>query len=596
MAHFSESANGLSKTKKRKRDDSKVDGYEDQAKLAARARRQFDSGQIYAGLPDRRFQKMDMSKLARHLKFYDEDPLVRIATEINLNASLGGSVVIADDSDDGGLDKKNNLDLRDWRSTTYTAFLESAYRYGTALGFIPWTYVPHGLDKGEPKIINLENGVDAFYCLNELSEPMYAFFQQPSTETMLGAGTYFGNSFVGRPMLNVFVTTWNSPGPNGEIRSLISTILSHSAFTSTYRKAAQRAVLKGANPLFVTEAIDKKIDPHELEGRYTMATGDKDDAVRRRVSQSMLELIEARNSLGPEEYESMYAELTARFGMVHGQIEGPRVDLETGRKVAKQVTPVSPGDLIGVTLLHQQLLLTVLGVPPSFILTESARGRIASGDDSNAATLFRNSQKKLKQRFVQLTSQAFNAIHDPDKILYYLMSQPFTRHVEDKEIARVRDRAEVTIPGTPPENYLEKLYKDGILSYEAYRRFIHVMHAIPETDLNETSALTLIDTITVGKESLLKLQMEHDTKLAKMQMDGKKKELELKMDGDEKKAKLDMKLSVQNADTMIATEKVKQKSMEQSMQMETLKQQGVAQKAKLGLTAKPKAKAKKKKA
>ena len=103
--------------------------------------------------------------------------------------------------------------------------------------------MPHSLDKGEPRILNLDN-VDTFLCINGLSEPMYAFFEQPSTESMLTRGTYFGGSFEGQPIRNVFVTTWNAPSAEGGIRSCVATLLANASFTSTYRKSAQRAEIR----------------------------------------------------------------------------------------------------------------------------------------------------------------------------------------------------------------------------------------------------------------------------------------------------------------------------------------------------------------
>lgn len=600
ISHFAESANGLSDrradgSRKRPRGDEQIDGFEVQAKLAKKARRGFDSDNVYYGLPDQRFQPMDMEVIAELLRIYDTDPLIRIASQVNLNAALGGSVIITDDADDGEPGNKQNLNLREWRAYTYTGYLEGGYRFGCSIGFIPWTYVPHALDKGEPRVLNLTN-VQAFFYLNELNEPMYAFFEKPDTRDMLAGGTYFGGKFVGRPIKNVYVTTWNSPGPGGEVRSLVSTILASANFVKTFRKAARRATLKAADPAIITETTPEKKNGHETE-----KWGDKVDAKAKedqmRVSEVMGRLVEARRELSPEEFESFYADIMARNNASQG-LPGTRLDLETGRKLSKQVLPQGPQDLIGVTLMHQQLLFMLFGVPPSFIQTESARGRISGGDDSNAASVFRNAQKHLKQRLVQLASQAFNTIHNPDKILSYLMAQSFSRHVDERELHRVAHSAQILIPGTPPEDYLEQLYIKGFLKYSAYKRYISTMHAIPEQDLHDEPELSLLDILTGGKESLQKMQMEHDSKMQKAQLKGKEKELEMKQDGDEKKVELQTEATEKNAASEMQTEKVKQKSMDQRLQMELLKQKGMQLKAKLvgpGNQKKAKAKAKKKK-
>lgn len=596
--HFSESANGLTERRGRKRnreeDEGKVNGYEEQAELAKKARRGFNAHSSYTGLPDRRFKRMDPEEIKRHLKFYDTDPLVIIASQVNLDAALGGSVMILDDKDDGDLSKKSSFKLREWRAFVYSGFLEAAYRYGCALGFIPWTYVPHTLDKGEPRVLNLDE-VEVFTYTNTLGEPMYAFFEKPGLEDALTSGTYFAGSFVGRPIKNVFVTTWSAPGSDCEIRSRVAAVMASSDYTASYQRAALRAVLKGADPEMVTETLPDKPEAHVTEHRTQMAGGGSGSAetaeLRGKVTDALAMVMQAQNQLGPERFEAVYADLLAHFKITMGSA-GQRVDLPTGRKLAKQVMPIGPKDLVQVKLLHQQLTFLLFGVPPSFIQTESARGRIAGGDDSNSANVFRNAQKQLKQRFVQIASQAFNSIHNPSKILHYLMSQSFTRHVDEQELEQVTNNAEIAIPGTPPEDYLEKIYAMGMLKYEAYRNYVSTMHAIPQSALNETPDLSLLDMITGGQESLKRMDMEQQTKLQKMQLKGKKEEMEMKMDGDEKKTQMQMEATEQNAQVQSSVEKVKQKSMDQRIHMEQLKQKGVAQKAKLGVGAQAKSKTK----
>lgn len=549
MAFFSETSNWHGK---RRRPDDLVDPNV-QARFAQFERRPYSTNQGLLGIPDSRFKPLNMEEIKRKLKLFDTDPLMRIAAKINTDAALGGSIQIVDEEMESGLSDEQKKDLYDWRAYTYSGFLMQAYRYLCAVGFVVWTWIPHPNDVGEPRVVNLESDILGFVHVNGINEPMYAFFRNTDMATAIERGTRFAGQWVGEPVEYTFVTTWNSPGPMGDLRSLVSTIEASSEFTADYRKAALRAELKRADPAMITEILPDKPDAHSTVTRGKMSGQNRIQTdTRNRISEAMESLMDARRELGQERFEAMYADVKARVSILMGSDAG-RVDLPSGRKLAKQVMPEGPKDLIGVTLLHQQLLFTLFGIPPSFIQTESARGRISGGDDSNAASVFRNNQKQLKLQLVQLCSQAFNTIHNTRRIRDYLLSKPLTVRVRDEDVATRINRAKITIPGTPPEDYLNQLYKEGFLKYSAYRRAICTMHAFPEEDLNEEPAITLIDLITNGQQTLMELQMKHDAKMQKDQLEAKSSETEMKIESDEKK--VDKTLKTQMA---VATQKTQQ--------------------------------------
>lgn len=172
------------------------------------------------------------------------------------------------------------------------------------------------------------------------------------------------------------------------------------------------------------------------------------------------------------------------------------------------------------------------------VQAESSRGRIGSGSDQNAAAIFRNSQMAMKQDFVQLLTHTHNVIHAHSKMEKYLLHQPLTRHVTREEVDRaVTTSVKVVIPGTPPEDIMDKLYREGVLKYSAKRKYIATMYAIPEDDLNEEPDITLPELITDYKSSMQSEQLDTQEKLQKTGFKEQEKMQEVDIKSKEKIAK-----------------------------------------------------------
>lgn len=536
---FSESALGSSETAlrsgRKRKDSGRIDGYDEQLKLVKRARRAY--GQTdFRGLQDRRFVQIPASEIKKHFDAYDFDPIIQIATTTNLNAALGGSISITDNPSDDGAEE-DETDLAEWRSYIMVSMAKAGYRTGKAIGFIPWVIIPHSRDVGEPRPLNLDN-VDVFVSVNPIGEPMYAFFER-STDPAQHA-TFFQGMFVGRPILNVYVTTWTAPGSDGTIKSVVATLLKSDDYMDDFKQSARRAIRRLANPLFVTSALPLKYDAQsggddvKSLAAAKASAGQQKDQVMRAVT-----LVEqARGRLDGQGFESVHEAMMVKHRLLRGNAEGPRVDIEHGRVLESQVKPETPQDLVQITIMHMSLILTAFGVPPSMIMSESARGRIASGDDANAATIFRNAQMSLKQDLVQFVSQMYNAIHNPAKLEAYLLRQPLDRQVSDRELAKAVNTVRIIISGTPPETELKELYGIGMLKYSAFRRYVSTMHCIPLSDLHEEPQISVMDLLTGGGETLQGEKQEGEEKMQTKEFKAREKEQGAELQAREKETKM----------------------------------------------------------
>lgn len=514
LSAFSESANGISSPDKSYVEGETLLGQKELAQMVDKARRPYQQGP-YQGLPDLRFTLLDEKSMEDHFDMYDMNDWVRIGSNIMLNAALGGSVTITD-SFDQGLSEEQAKSLLEWRAFTNVNLCKAAHRYKTSVGFMPWLTIPNSMDIGEAKPLPLK-GILSFYAENLIGDPMYAFFEKPGNS--FDAPVFMGH-IVGKAIRNVYVTTWYKPHSPTKFRTDINAIMPWKKFAEDKKNDASVADARLARPFLVTSWTDFKAQSdltfNAVPNLATAKGSRKDHSDDERLSAALQVTLQARHQLGPQGAEEMIARVSSAVRSAKGTEEGPRVALDPGQFLESQTIPVAPKEVSETILLYVETVLTTLGVPPSTVLSESSRGKVASGSDQNAATLFRNSQMALKQDLVQLMTQTHNAIHAHSKIQMYLMHQPWDRHVTVEEVDRaVSTSVKISLPGTPPEDVMAQLYREGILKYSARREYLSRMHAIPLEDLNETPDLTLPELITDYKSSMLDTQLESEDKLQK---------------------------------------------------------------------------------
>jgi hypothetical protein len=517
LAAFSESANGISLPDSSYKEGETLLGQRELQRIVDRERKPYQAGG-YAGLPDIRFMLMDDSKLETLFDIYDNDPWVGIACTTVLDAALGGSITITD-SFEKEMGEEQAKVLAEWRGDINVNLCKAGHRYKCSVGFMPWMPIPNAFDVGEVKPLPFCDMM-TFYAVNAIGDPMWAFFDKPRADMTSLSGNQFAGHMVGERKMNVYVTTWSAPTKEGGIRSIVASLIKGQGFVDDLKTDTSVAASRMARPFFVTSWKD--ID-QDVAANYNVVPNlatSKGDAAKHQGAEilagSVQVVIQARGQLGNKGAEETVARVAGAIRGANGSEQGPMVSLDPGQQLESQTIPQQPKETIQHILLNQQTILTRFGVPPSMIQAESARGRLASGSDQNAALIFRNSQMALKQDFVKLIKHTYNVIHAHSKIQMYLMHQPLTRHVTKTEVDRaISSSVKIVIPGMPPEDVIDKLYRQGELKYSAKRRYTSTMHAIPLDDLNEEPTISLEDLITDCKYSMQSEGLESQEKLQK---------------------------------------------------------------------------------
>jgi hypothetical protein len=121
--------------------------------------------------------------------------------------------------------------------------------------------------------------------------------------------------------------------------------------------------------------------------------------------------------------------------------------------------------------------------------------------DVNAQAVYNNHLRNLKQQMLTFANLCYKIIHSFEYAEQFLVRTPLTKQVTEEDVEQ-DSTVEITMPGIPPENVLQELYQQGILKYDAYKKYISSNYSIPLEHLEAKAKLSVLDLLNGGKEKL----------------------------------------------------------------------------------------------
>lgn len=119
----------------------------------------------------------------------------------------------------------------------------------------------------------------------------------------------------------------------------------------------------------------------------------------------------------------------------------------------------------------------------------------------NAQAVYNNHLRNLKQQMLTFANLCYKIIHSFEYAEQFLVRTPLTEQVTEEDVEQ-NSTVEITMPGIPPENILQELYQQGILKYDAYKKYISSNYSIPMEHLEAKAKLSVLDLLNGGKEKL----------------------------------------------------------------------------------------------
>lgn len=475
------------------------------------------------GNHDPRFLRLDDAEIARALAFFDSDANVKTVFHVTMNALLSGNIAFRHKGDTKNR-YQDSSEHEKWQSMVYCDLCREIVRHLWALGFAVVTYVPDAKYGARPVVMNIER-TEVFYFLDVYNTPHFRFFERlqfpdsggsSTSEFFLGLGGKMGQGLDinRREIPNVHVFCTDPPSNEGALRSRIMLLAPDVLFESHLLSCCLEADRRRANPSLVSE---KDLPKADRDAYMITNAGDVGPSTAGRVQSSFegdgsnpAPLSEAQiRSIQRDAMHLDHVGALMKEGMSRGTLDpglmihrrrlahGHSVDeihLETGRKLTHQLVPESPHEmLIKFRTARMERVMALFSVPMGMMSQQSSMGS-KTGMTENLLVIFSDAQKYLKQLLISYMREIYHHIHDATFAMDYLV-ETIEKKKEKPSLKGLKSAldCEITMPGLPPEHTVEKLFLLGIMKYEAYVKFMHNKHAIPEEDMNTKPELSLTE-------------------------------------------------------------------------------------------------------
>jgi len=452
------------------------------------------------------YVQINPGMIEMYLQMFDSDCDMRSALGIVANSVLSGGVLFERKA------VKLSDQARNWFSDTWGRSAgKEGLRYALALGFAIGSYVPHPVHGQEPVMIDLTQ-VDVYYKLNEFGKTHYRILKRPKSGLMMldPESLLNGTGSRAEEIFNITPFEMNPPTSKGEIRSVISVLISDLLFDDHMMRCARIATWTRANPLLVTEQVQERYDPNNVPTASTLGN----------VSSTACDMY--GDGTAPkssvfvyDDYPSSKKEMT-RFTQGTGIKTNPtlyqQLYIDNGRKLVQPQSPEMPSEWIQFRLARQEKVFNAFGIPLSMMSGVSTRGGKketgtgSNGSSTNAQLIFLNAQKELKSQLIAFMKRLYMQMYDEQHVREYIEEARRAKNEEEKEEPKgsplkidwnkVNEHidVEITLPGIPDDQILNDLFVMGVLRYDALISYLSARYAIPMDSFNvkpELSALEL---------------------------------------------------------------------------------------------------------
>ena len=419
-------------------------------------------------------------EINKALELYDTDPHLRAASGTVLNAALGGGVSFQCDGDDE-LDHEHGA----WLKQVWTEWLQAVYRQIWSVGFAACTTRPHAIYGEEPRVLVLD-----------LIRTEFKMSVDGAVEWV------FTHRRTGKQIENVQVFVQDAPGVDGGLRSRVTSLMPDLGFESDLRAYTDEGARWRAKPTLLLEHTHKT--SADLEPRLLAS----DVFLSRRTAQTpIMSQPTAQSHSSSSQHPSAAVPIAGIPPAQFEETTPAQFLLPADHKVIAAPTG-GPCylDFVSIKTHFFHEVLTAWAIPPSMLLdSKGGVGRAAAG---NHNTTFQQSQAATKRfalgavrtmlsvisREIERDERAGRSKRKRKKNLAPLSTK--------RNTGKVSMGADLvpTLPAIPQTTVIDKLYKDGMLTYQHYVNHLTNTHSLPIEAFYQVPVIAVRE-FTVGKRT-----------------------------------------------------------------------------------------------
>lgn len=269
----------------------------------------------------------------------------------------------------------------------------------------------------------------------------------------------------------------HSPTSNGTFTSPVSNLLPEIRYINTLRGTSLIMEQKRADPVFMTESVDTKVDNVEGVNYDFYADGDMQDTSSNNKFTRNRHNVEAlRNQQGL--YDDFFT--GGNPASVGGNVLENMVNIPLGQRLINVPTQTGRGDVIGQIKTFQDVVCGVLGVPRSLLMADTPH----KSDEEGTHQTFKKTILSWKTSLQAACERLYSIIYAETikKELIKAMSKKRKRtDIADVYTLKKRLQVKIIFPISPFLSHVELFahYQRGIISWETYSQHACANASLP---------------------------------------------------------------------------------------------------------------------
>lgn len=452
---------------------------------------------------------LNSAAICEALRFYDCDVNVQAASQIMMQSLLSGGIHFQH--------KGRQVDAHEdaWMSSVWCDCMRAAARCAWSVGFFGVVAARHEEFGAQPRVLDLESldidmlqddtGLCQFFAYSRLNRDF---------------GGFVGALARGRESEPIEGIEWfvvKAPTRGGDLRALVSTLWSDYALELATIEASVKADRARAESIIVTEPQMEKPNgnrlpqPWDTPSLLSQAQGSQLKPDDYGSAVNTLDAYKQANDMALSRYINTDAALgmtaVSKADMLAQQRRQARshsspyqpveIKLEENQRLARQVMPEAPPQLIQLRVERQQRVFMSFGVPLSMAADDRKRKTAVQGgakgaSASQADDIFLNAQKALHRQMLLWVRQMYRTTM-LQRDVGHLMKTHKKAHAFDAQVILKAAMPDVIIASLPDESAIDKLYSIGALKYEAFKDFYSQKHGIPLSSFADKARPPIIE-------------------------------------------------------------------------------------------------------
>ncbi len=289
-----------------------------------------------------------------------------------------------------------------------------------------------------------------------------------------------GGHLDAKPIPNVTTFHESLPNSDGSFTSRVFTMWRDHAIDNRLMEDLVTASWSRSHPSIITEKEEKSAASKSLPSALSTANS-LNGGTTAGESLDTMHTLQLLNSIGTDRLAAVNTMTEiARGTKRRNQEMRNEVQLDDGRKVARQVLAELPDDAMAFRQARIESVFMTMGVPLSMVSSSASTTQKKNSSGDNTLLVFLNAQKKLKLELLDHMRTIYTNITLACAIKKHVEEAKTLEEASDTDAVKRKIQVDIEMSGLPSDEVLLDMYYIGLLKPESLKKYMTARHGISE--------------------------------------------------------------------------------------------------------------------